>query len=83
MKLYKEETWQHVITGVDKDTTLFGVSIFDYEWIPTNRKAVVNDPIYHQRYVFPIYTIEIQHTQYEFAAGEFSNCIWGFYIRGR
>lgn len=74
MNLYKEGTWQHVITGVDGDTILFDVNVFDYEWIPTNRKAVVNDPIY---------TIEIQHTKYEFAAGEFSNCIWGFYIRGR
>ena len=35
MKMWKEKTWQHEVTGVDGNTTLFGVNIFDYEWEST------------------------------------------------
>lgn len=37
------------------------------------------DPLYHQEYSFTIFSVVIDDAKYEFAAGEFSNCIWGFY----
>ena len=80
MKIYKQKTWQHETTGVDGDTTLFGVNIFDYQWENTGRSAQIEDPLYHQKYNFAIYTVVIDDQKYEFAAGEFSNCVWGFYI---
>ena len=35
MKRYKEPTptCLHTITGLDGNATLFGINIFDYEWI--------------------------------------------------
>ncbi len=79
MKRYKESTWQHEATGEDGHTILFGVNIFDYQWINTHRKTTVLDPLYQQQHNFPVYVVEINGIQYEFAAGEFSNCVWGFY----
>lgn len=79
METRKEPTWQHEITGVDGNTTLFGVNIFDYKWKRTHESVIVHDPLYGQEYKFPIYTVKIHGRQHTFAAGEFSNCVWGFY----
>lgn len=80
MKKWKEKTWQHEITGVDGNTILFGVNIFDYKWESTNQSVIVRDPLYGQEYKFSVYKVIINEQEYEFAAGEFSNCVWGFYI---
>ncbi|MDE6435465.1 MAG: hypothetical protein K2L07_14720 [Lachnospiraceae bacterium] len=79
MKSLKSKTWQHEITGVDGNTILFGVNIFDYEWKNTNEFVKVYDPLYDQEYKFDIYTVIINGQEQKFAAGEFSNCVWGFY----
>ena len=80
MKSTKIKTWQHEITGFDGNTILFGVNIFDYEWKSTHKSAKVCDPLYGQEYKFPIYTVIVNGQEQEFAAGEFSNCVWGFYL---
>ena len=74
------QTWQLEITGYDGNVTLFGVNIFDYEWQNTCKSVKVRDPLYGQEYKFPIYTVIINGWEQEFVAGEFSNCVWGFYI---
>ena len=73
-------TWQLEITGYDGNVTLFGVNIFGYEWQNTCKFVKVRDPLYGQEYKFPIYTVIINGREQEFVAGEFSNCVWGFYI---
>lgn len=73
--------WKHKITGVDGNTILFGINIFDYEWNATGRYAEVRDPLYGQEYRFSVYTVVIHGRKHEFAAGEFSNCVWGFYSK--
>ena len=80
MKMWKEKTWQHETTGVDGQVTLFGVNIFDYQWRATGRSAKVRHPLYDQAYKFPVYTVTIDGAEQEFAAGEFSSCVWGFYL---
>lgn len=80
-KVYKEQTWQHEITGVDGNVRLFGVNIFDYKWESTGQRVEVKDPLYGQTYKFPIYRVVIENQEYEFATGEFSNCVYGFYIK--
>ena len=82
MKPYKQKTWQHETTGVDGNAPLFGVNIFDYEWEKTGEKAKVTDPMYGQEYVFPVYKVSIDGQEYELACGEFSNCVYGFYVQG-
>lgn len=80
MRVRKEKTWQHETTGVDGDTILFGVNIFDYKWEETDQSVKVWAPLYRQNYIFPVYKVVINEQEHEFAAGEFSNCVWGFYI---
>lgn len=80
MNVRKEKTWRHETTGVDGNTILFGVNIFDYQWGETGRSVNVRDPLYRQDYMFPVYNVVINEQTHEFAAGEFSQCVWGFYI---
>lgn len=72
--------WKHKITGADGNVKLFGVNIFDYQWIRTEEEARVLDPLYRQEYILPVYKVLIGKREYKFAAGEFSNCVWGFYV---
>ena len=78
--MLKRKTWQHEITGTEGNVILFGVNIFNYEWEYTHKCAEVRDPLYDQEYKFRIYTAVINGQEQEFAAGEFSNCVWGFYL---
>ena len=50
MKMLKSKTWQHETTGVDGNVTLFGVNIFDYDWIDTGKKVIVRHPLYDLEY---------------------------------
>lgn len=74
------KTWKYETVGDEGNTILFGVNIFDYEWKKNNEVAKVIDPIYNNEFEFDVYTVVIQGQEQEFAAGEFSNCVWGFYV---
>ena len=76
----RKKLWEHVTTGPDGNCILFGVNIFEYEWNDTDEKVIVADPQHHQTYHFSIYTACIEGSIKRFAAGEFSNCVWGFFI---
>ena len=75
-----KKVWKHKKTCADGNCNLFGVNIFDFEWTDTGELATVTDPIYHQEYNFNIFTVEIKGKTKRFAAGEYSNCVWGFYV---
>ena len=74
--MWKSKSWQLEITGVDGDTQLFGVNIFDYQWMDTKQRVQVSDLSYE----VPVYTVTINNVQHKFAAGESSNCVWNFYL---
>lgn len=76
MKMWKIKSWKLAATGVDGDTHLFGVNIFDYDWVDTKKRIQVSDLSYD----VPVYVVKINDRQYEFAAGERSNCVWNFYV---
>ena len=76
MKMWKRKSWQLEISGVDGNAKLFGVNIFDYKWIETKQRVQVSG----LSYKVPVYTVMIDNVQYEFAAGESSNCVWNFYL---
>lgn len=78
MKNQKE--WKYAASGCEGDISLFGVKIFDYKWERTFAYLKIHDPMYGQEFNFPVYRVMIDNQYYEFAAGEFSNGIWGFYI---
>ncbi|MBR1737141.1 MAG: hypothetical protein IJ736_09025 [Firmicutes bacterium] len=80
MKAYKKKSWQYETTGTDGDAMVFGVNIFDYEWCGTGKEVEVKDPLYGLKYMFSIYTVTIDDKEYQFACGEFSNCVYGFFV---
>ena len=73
MKIWKEKTWQYEITGVDENTSLFGVNIFDYHWNFIKSETVKDRTIH-------IYSVIIENAEYVFGALEASNCVWEFYL---
>ena len=80
MKMYKQPSWQYETTGVEGNATLFGVNIFDYEWVRTGRRAKIKHPTFDEEDVFEIYKVTVDGVEYEFACGELSNCVYGFYV---
>lgn len=60
---------------------LEGVDVWR-NWVITGERAEIRDPLYHwQEYNFPVYTMTDGKKTVEFAAGEFSNNVWGFFQR--
>jgi len=72
--------WKHKITCADGFGTLFGVNIFEYKWENTGEKATVNTPTDKRNRDFTIWKVSINGMLHEFVAGEFSNCVWGFFL---
>jgi len=72
--------WVFVKTGIEGECELFGVNIFEYVWNNTGQKVSVLDPVYGQTHEMTVYTATINDRTVTFAAGEFSNCIYGFYV---
>ena len=46
MRMWKEKTWQYEMTGIDGNTILFGVNIFDYRWNFIKEEIVKNKTIF-------------------------------------
>jgi len=75
--------WKFKKAGFDGDCKLFGVNIFDYEWESTGQQIEVLDPLYKEPKPMTVYTANIGNKQVTFAAGEFSNGVYGFYVKRR
>lgn len=72
--------WKFETFGLDGQCKLFGVNIFEYDWQSTGKRVKVQDPVYGQEHIFAVWQAEIDGQIRHFAAGEFSNCVWGFYL---
>jgi hypothetical protein len=59
---------------------LAGVDVWEYEWAKTGERVDVSDPQYGQRLSFEVWHIAVREKTVRFAAGEFSNGVWGFYV---
>jgi hypothetical protein len=76
---------QWAFAGATQEGTSFsigGIEVWKYTWTDTKRQVDVEDPHYHQKFTFHIYAIHSGEITVQFAAGEFSNGIWGFYTNG-
>ncbi len=59
-----------------------GLNIWEYDWVNTREYITVKDPIYGQDHTMTIYQIVTPDQTVVFAAGEFSNMVWGIYVQG-
>ena len=58
-----------------------GIRVWEHKWVcRVGERADVKDPRYGQSYSFHVYEIVASDRQIVFAAGEFSNSVYGFYI---
>ena len=79
-----KDNWNHIKTFFDGEPfEIEGLNIWEYEWINTGNYIQLNDPLHNQPYSFPIYEMSNGKVKVVFAAGEFSNCVYGIYQKGR
>jgi hypothetical protein len=59
-----------------------GLDVWSRSWTRAKEalSAEVKDPRYGQSFTFPVYQIEVGSKKTLFAAGEFSNSMFGFYV---
>ena len=75
-----DSRWIHSKTIVDSEPfAIEGVNIWDHPWENTGESIAIKDPLYNQDYRFTVYKIATSGKSILFAAGEFSNCVWGIY----
>ena len=71
---------QFVATG--EPIILNGLNPWQHDWIDANEPPLeVTHPLYpSQKHIMDVYKISIGSKTVKFAAGEFSNGAWGFYL---
>ena len=75
--------WTHFGTCVEGESFVIDeIDVWKNKWVRTGATAKVTDPLYGQEYHFDVYSIYADDHHIEFAAGEFSNAVWGFYTKG-
>ncbi|MFE5319300.1 hypothetical protein ACFQ88_11395 [Paenibacillus sp. NPDC056579] len=74
--------WVFIGSTADDSFLLNGIDIFKKKWEDTGRKATVIDPIYKVKKYFTVWSVQSETDEViTFAAGEFSNCVWGIYTK--
>lgn len=72
--------WRHIKTVIDGEKfEINGLNIWDYQWYQTGERITVKDHLYGQNHMMQVFEIKKDKTVVRFAAGEFSNCVWGIY----
>ncbi|WP_268225814.1 hypothetical protein [Sinomicrobium oceani] len=80
--LVESENWRFEKKLIENsDESVEGVKIWEFEWESTGKYILIKDPLYSQVYLFEIYRIYDNNKILMFAIGEFSNGIWGVYLK--
>ena len=79
-RVEKSSDFEYVTTAIGEECFLFGVDVFAHEWTDTRKCIRVHDPLYGQPYTMNVYEITVDGSVHRFAAGEFSNNVWGFWL---
>lgn len=77
-----DEGWRLVsIDFEQRGAEVAGINLWDRAWTPTGQKITVAHPSYpEQRHHMWIYEAADTNPLIVFAAGEFSNGVWGFFV---
>lgn len=78
------EEWKHIATIIDGEKFQINrINIWDFKWENTYIVIKVKDSYYNQIFSFHVYKIKVEEIEIEFVAGEFSNCVWGIYLKDK
>ena len=81
MKKILGKKWLNIGVVFDNDELkISNHNVWDYQWQLTGKIVEVKDPEYNRIFKADIYNIILNDGIIEFAAVEFSNCVWGFYL---
>ena len=74
--------WRHIGACVEGSRLeIDGLNVWDFKWVRVDsQNAEVVDPRYGQKFLFHVYEIIAGENRVTFAAGEFSNSVYGFYV---
>ena len=78
--------WELLGIGLEDDAVDLGGGVSPWPWAPdrwvgTGERITVAHPSYpRQRHWMDVYTLAGHDPQVVFAAGEFSNGVWGFFV---
>lgn len=76
------DEWHFVTTLCDGEAfTVRDLNLWDYEWNLVTPRIEVTDPHYKQIFYFNEFQITDGNTTVNFVAGEFSNTIFGIYLK--
>lgn len=76
------EEWHFVTTLCDREAfRVKNLNLWDYKWNLVTPRVEVTDPHYKQKFYFNEFQISDGKTTVNFVAGEFSNTIFGIYLR--
>lgn len=76
-----EEKWEFYRSVIDGEELLIdGLNIWEHQWKDLKRSISVKDPIYGEDHTMSVYEISKEAMTIIFAAGEFSNMVWGIYL---
>ena len=68
------------INNIDEAYEVYRVLISDENARKTNQKVILSDPLYNQEHEMNVYNVDINDKIVTFAAGELSNCVYGFFV---
>jgi hypothetical protein len=73
--------WRFIGSTVDDKFIIDNIDIFKEEWQDTGEVAHVRDPLYDQAFTFNVWKVNKSDNVIIFAAGEFSNNVFGIYVK--
>ncbi len=79
-KLFGVNIFDYVWQTTGKRVKVQDPIYHQYDWKTTGKRVKVKDTINHQDHTFEVWQVEIDGQLHRYAAGEFSNCMWGFYL---
>jgi hypothetical protein len=71
--------WTYIGLTTKDSFIIDGTDVFKEEWKDTGEIANVVDPAYGQKFEFTVWQVKTAQKMITFAAGEFSNNVWGIY----
>ncbi|MGY3213931.1 hypothetical protein [Mucilaginibacter sp. HD30] len=76
-----ERKWRFYKSVVSYEELLInGLNLWEHEWRSLGYSIHVKDPLYQQDHSMDVYEITDGMGTVLFAAGEFSNNVWGIYL---
>ena len=76
-----DRKWHYAGTSDGLSVRLGGCAVLSGQWESTGRTATVRDPHWNQTHTFSVYTAVVNGRRYEFALGEFSNSVYGYFTK--